>query len=112
MPQSFCDIVWLIFPYNYHAQLDLKRVFRSIAVDENEEENESLKDEMRNVIEEVRMILPGIHALFGFQTMAVFNNRFEELTDPCRFAYFATLGILSCMSPTEQSGNERPDLIS
>jgi hypothetical protein len=64
-------------------------------VDENEEENESLKDEMRNVIEEARMILPGVQALFGFQTMAVFNNRFEELTNPCRFAYLAALGLLT-----------------
>jgi hypothetical protein len=95
MLQSVCDIVWLILPYNYHAHLDLKRVFRSIAMDENEEENESLKDEMRNVIEEARMILPGVQALFGFQTMAVFNTRFEELTNPCRFAYIAALGLLT-----------------
>ena len=30
---------------------------------EDEEENESLKDDMRNVIEEARMILPGVQAL-------------------------------------------------
>jgi hypothetical protein len=42
-------------------------------------EQESLKDEMRNVIQEARMVLPGIQALFGFQTAAVFNQRFEEL---------------------------------
>ena len=64
-------------------------------MNQNEEENESLKDEMRNVIEEARMILPGIQALFGFQTMAVFNNRFEELSSPCRFAYLAALGLLT-----------------
>jgi hypothetical protein len=62
---------------------------------ENEEESESLKDEMRNVIEEARMILPGVQALFGFQTMAVFNNRFEELTKPSRFAYLTALGLLT-----------------
>lgn len=64
-------------------------------MDENEQENESLKDEMRNVIEEARMILPGVQALFGFQTMAVFNNRFEELASPSRFAYLAALGLLT-----------------
>jgi hypothetical protein len=42
-------------------------------------ENESLKDQMSRVIEEARMVLPGIQALFGFQTIAVFNDRFELL---------------------------------
>ncbi|MYN19102.1 hypothetical protein GTP81_20330 [Rugamonas sp. FT107W] len=34
---------------------------------------------MRNIIEEARMVLPGIQALFGFQTVAVFNQRFDAL---------------------------------
>jgi hypothetical protein len=34
----------------------------------------------REAIEEARMVLPGIQALFGFQLMAVFNQRFNELT--------------------------------
>ena len=35
--------------------------------------------EMRNIIEEARVILPGVQALFGFQTIAVFNDRFADL---------------------------------
>jgi len=31
-------------------------------------------------VEEARMVLPGIQALFGFQLMAVFNNRFTALS--------------------------------
>jgi hypothetical protein len=31
------------------------------------------------LLEECRMVLPGIQALFGFQLIAVFNNRFAEL---------------------------------
>jgi hypothetical protein len=30
----------------------------------------------RDAIEEARMVLPGIQALFGFQLIAVFNERF------------------------------------
>lgn len=55
---------------------------------------ESLKDEMRNVIEEARMVLPGIQALFGFQTMAVFNNRFEGIADFSKIVYLVALGLL------------------
>ncbi len=38
----------------------------------------SLKEEATHAIEEARMILPGIQALFGFQLIAVFNERFEK----------------------------------
>jgi hypothetical protein len=41
-------------------------------------EREGLLDEATHVLEEARMILPGIQALFGFQLIAVFNARFEE----------------------------------
>lgn len=58
-------------------------------------ERESLKDEMRNVIEEARMVIPGIQALFGFQTMAVFNSRFEDLPTPAVAAYLIGLGLLA-----------------
>jgi hypothetical protein len=33
---------------------------------------------MDNLIEECRMLLPGIQALFGFQLIAVFNSTFAE----------------------------------
>jgi Family of unknown function (DUF6328) len=40
----------------------------------------SLEEETRTTIEEARMVLPGIQALFGFQLVAVFNGRFQDLT--------------------------------
>jgi hypothetical protein len=49
---------------------------------------------MRNVVEEARMVLPGAQALFGFQTMAVFNNRFEHIAYFSRQAYLFALGLL------------------
>lgn len=42
-------------------------------------ESESLKEEAAHIIEEARMVLPGIQALFGFQLIAVFNQRYVEL---------------------------------
>jgi hypothetical protein len=38
----------------------------------------SLPKAMDNLIEECRMLLPGIQALFGFQLIAVFNSTFAE----------------------------------
>jgi hypothetical protein len=38
----------------------------------------SLNDAAAHLLEECRMVLPGIQALFGFQLVAVFNNRFKD----------------------------------
>src|SRR4029079_2877277 len=46
---------------------------------ESKAEPASLKDQARNVLEEARMVLPGIQALFGFQLIAVFNQRFDKI---------------------------------
>jgi hypothetical protein len=40
-----------------------------------------LKDAVTFALDEARMVLPGIQALFGFQLIAVFNNRFEDVFD-------------------------------
>lgn len=50
--------------------------------DRKEIQELDLKDVVRNVLEESRMVLPGIQALFGFQLIAVFNARFEDLSSP------------------------------
>jgi hypothetical protein len=46
---------------------------------EPEVKRQDLEDATKNVLEECRMVLPGIQALFGFQLIAVFNNRFDQL---------------------------------
>jgi hypothetical protein len=38
----------------------------------------TLQEAVTHVFEECRMVLPGIQALFGFQMIAVFSNRFAE----------------------------------
>jgi hypothetical protein len=43
-----------------------------------EDESESLETEVEQALEEARMVLPGIQALFGFQLIAVFNQRFDQ----------------------------------
>jgi hypothetical protein len=43
------------------------------------DKQEKNREDMREMIEEARCILPGLQAVFGFQTIAVFNERFKEL---------------------------------
>jgi hypothetical protein len=58
----------------------------------------------REAIEEARIVLPGIQALFGFQLIAVFNQRFKELTEDERLIHFSatllvTIAIALIMTP-------------
>lgn len=41
-----------------------------------------IKDVVKCILEEARMVLPGIQTLFGFQLVAVFNQAFEQRLTP------------------------------
>jgi len=55
----------------------------------------SLEDQTTYVLDEARMVLPGIQALFGFQLIAVFSDRFlVDLTPTDRALHlFAILAV-------------------
>jgi hypothetical protein len=53
---------------------------------------EPLERAVDHVIHEARMVLPGIQALFGFQLIAVFNDRFHTALEP--YQRFMHLGAL------------------
>ena len=42
--------------------------------------HETLEEESTHVTDEARMLLPGVQAVLGFQLVAVFNQRFQELS--------------------------------
>lgn len=56
-----------------------------------EPEEESLSKQADHVLEEARMVLPGVQALFGFQLIAVFNQRFEALSETHQDIHLAAL---------------------
>lgn len=49
---------------------------------------------MRNIIEEARCILPGLQAVFGFQTIAVFNERFTDLETYAQVCHMIGLALM------------------
>ena len=59
-----------------------------------QDEKISLKDQMGHILEEARMVLPGIQALFGFQTVAVFNDRFADLPPYAQACHVAALALV------------------
>ena len=65
---------------------------------------ESLEDEAGKMLDEARMVLPGIQALFGFQLVAVFNQGFMALGPVEKNGHLCalllvTLGIALIMTP-------------
>jgi hypothetical protein len=57
-----------------------------------EEKTQPLDQEIEQILEEARMVLPGIQALFGFQLIAVFNERFDQaLGDPGKRLHLAAV---------------------
>src|SRR5262245_49777912 len=50
--------------------------------EKSDREELSLVQAATSLLEECRMVLPGIQALFGFQLVAIFNTRFGELLSP------------------------------
>jgi len=53
-----------------------------------------LKDEARNSLDEARMVLPGIQAVFGFQLIAVFSDRFSALDLRLRILHYASIALV------------------
>lgn len=79
---------------------------------------QSLQDEARSVLEETRIILPGIQALFGFQLIAVFNEGLHHrLGDAERIAHlvavaFIVLATVFAMTPAALHRIAEPHVIT
>lgn len=55
----------------------------------------SLSETVSFVLDECRMVLPGIQALFGFQLVAVFNHGFEQLGYMEQTIHLAALALVA-----------------
>jgi hypothetical protein len=61
---------------------------------EEQDQQQKQDREMRDMIEEARCILPGLQAVFGFQTIAVFNERFNDLENYAQVCHMVGLVLL------------------
>jgi uncharacterized membrane protein len=61
-----------------------------------EKETLSLSEAVTHLLEECRMVLPGVQALFGFQLIAVFNSTFRErLTPTEQTIHLVAIGLVA-----------------
>jgi hypothetical protein len=82
------------------------------------QERISLEAATSYILEECRMVLPGIQALFGFQLIAVFNDTFEEsLSEGQQLLHLTalvlvTLSIALVMAPAALHRQSEPEAVS
>jgi hypothetical protein len=57
--------------------------------------SEDLSEAVSHLLEECRMVLPGIQALFGFQLVAVFNQRFSQIPPSDQVIHLAAMIIVA-----------------
>jgi hypothetical protein len=56
---------------------------------------ESLEEEATHATDEARMVLPGVQAILGFQLIAVFNQRFQDLSEGRQILHLAAFLCLA-----------------
>ena len=77
-----------------------------------------LSEAVTHLLEECRMVLPGVQALFGFQLIAVFNQTFQEkLTSPERFLHLSAIvlvvvSIAMIMAPAAYHRQRDPEAVT
>jgi uncharacterized protein DUF6328 len=62
--------------------------------DKEQKEDLSLSRAAEMLLDECRMVLPGIQALFGFQLIAVFSERFGKLTETQQQLHGFAIGLV------------------
>jgi hypothetical protein len=64
----------------------------------DEEEAERLDRELIELLNELRVVMPGVQVLFGFLLTVPFQQRFETIDDFQRIVYFVTLLLVAAAS--------------
>jgi amino acid transporter len=79
--------------------VDLSQARPRASQDESDAETSRLDRELIELLNELRVVLPGVQALFAFLLIVPFNQRFEQLTDAERLIYLVALltAALACV---------------
>jgi hypothetical protein len=64
----------------------------------DEQEGDRLDRELLELLNEVRVVMPGVQLLFGFLLTVPFQQRFETIDDFQRDVYFVTLLLVAASS--------------
>lgn len=83
-----------------------------------QQNQKDLEKEASHALEEIRIVLPGVQALFGFQLIAIFNQTFhEKLSFLQKTTHLGALGLVALatvflMTPAAYHRQRKPHRIS
>lgn len=81
---------------NRRTPSDVRRSDRKTQPDHSDlPTQESITQVASHLLEECRMVLPGIQALFGFQLIAVFNTKFWDLSFSDRVVHLFAIWLVA-----------------
>lgn len=61
----------------------------------NNEQQTELKDKIKHVLTEARVVLPGAQALLGFQFITTLSEAFEKMPNFLKYIHLASLGLVA-----------------
>ncbi len=80
-------LIWLVVPLRARKHL-------SHTEEEMEDKQQTLEARIVQALTELRVILPGAQALFGFQVSAVLTDRFRELSATSTAVHLVAIGVV------------------
>jgi hypothetical protein len=103
MPQSSYSWIFGVFTtavalYFWYGLEYLERRYQSkMPAEGGQEKPVELKDKIKEVLIEARMVLPGAQALLGFQFIVVLVDAFDQLPQPLKYVHlWSLLSIALC----------------
>ena len=82
--------MWFAFPFYALSRKDRREEGEAM-----EDKQQSLETRIVQALTEIRVILPGAQALFGFQVTAVLTEEFGRLPEASRYVHLASTGLVA-----------------
>jgi Family of unknown function (DUF6328) len=83
--------MWYGVELSYRSEKQRRRAMRA----RDDDGQAEIRDKIRHVLTEARVVLPGAQALLGFQFATVFTEAFDQLSPALKWVHFASLGCIA-----------------
>jgi hypothetical protein len=80
-------VLWFVFPVSASRFKDRE--------ENMEDRTQSLETRITQALTELRVVLPGAQALFGFQVTAVLTEQFTRLPNTSRYTHLASIAVVA-----------------
>jgi len=83
-----------LFRWNHRKRLEAEQDREKESMSTGDDGHAKLKDKIKEVLTEARVVLPGAQALAGFQFIAILMESFERLSKSLQYIHLASMGFV------------------